>query len=543
MNEYKKTREFLKVLFPNELEENEYITLFVKGNFKKKVKEQIEFWGEPVEKESKFNVHCKNIDEAINNINKYKHNFNIFVCLATTDGKGRTKDNLKTRRAIAFDFDKKDFNNIKELNFYIDLIRNKVPGLYYHMIVDSGNGYHFYCITEATEDNERITNINKIITDKLGADEKARLETQVLRVPGTRNLKEVNNPKNVSLVTNNTTKENFKLHMLNDLERRFCKEIKTYNGAEKPINFKNLGKELTLNYEGMSCIDNMLKASVIPKGHRNFCLGRITNYLKIKGYTEGKALEFVLNWNSYSCIDPKDIEEVKTDFKSYWDGNYKLLGCSLADERLQQILHTYCNKEICNYIIESGIDLTEEIYQIDNKYLEVQRMRNLTGNHYVVLSMLLTNEPGLTREEITNKLTPRRGKCCISKPTMLKVLNELASIGYIKILEPKLKNEPYLYKIKDTRHWGQGYTRMLYSSSLLRINNILSPKEYLVYLYLARNIQLRESMTLEKISNDLDMQKKNVITCIRALEHDGLLRIEKKYNDKGHIWNKYYLYA
>ena len=64
-----------------------------------------------------------NINEAIEYALKNdKYYYNTYFSLATTDGTGRTKGNIKRRTCLAFDFDKKDFeeefNHIDIMYFY-----------------------------------------------------------------------------------------------------------------------------------------------------------------------------------------------------------------------------------------------------------------------------------------------------------------------------------------------------------------------------------------------------------------------------------------
>lgn len=127
----------------------------------------------------------------------------------------------------------------------------------------------------------------------------------------------------------------------------------------------------------------------------------------------------------------------------------------------------------------------------------------------------------------------------------MSILKDLNTRGIIEIIEPQLKNEPYLYRIKDTNkaHFGQGYTRLLYSSSLLLINKIITQQEYLVYLSLINRSQEHKSMTFDDIAIDTDIQKSHISTYIKNLETKGVLQIDKKYNDKGIVYKKYTFYA
>jgi len=74
----------------------------------------------------------------------------MYFTLATTNGAGGTKQDLKTRTVLAFDFDKKDLG--QDFN-HIDIInRFKAIGLWYHILVDSGHGYHAYTCIEPTQE-------------------------------------------------------------------------------------------------------------------------------------------------------------------------------------------------------------------------------------------------------------------------------------------------------------------------------------------------------------------------------------------------------
>lgn len=174
-------------------------------------------------------------------------------------------------------------------------------------------------------------------------------------------------------------------------------------------------------------------------------------------------------------------------------------------------------------------------------------MKKLSGDHYLVLTILLTDinkNAGITIDRILDRLTNNiTKKPCISRSTLDKILGDLKSKSFISVLEPKIKNEKKLYKIKDERHWGQGYTRMLFSSSLLRINKIINKQEYLVYIALIKRHQKNESLAYEKLESDLNLDKSNIGKYIRNLEKKGVIQIAKEVNEKGTMYNKYTFYA
>lgn len=505
-----KMREYLELLFKNKSNE-EYIKIAIRHRYN-----------------STFGYHYfKLVQDAESYINTNKGLFDIYAGLATTVEKSGDAKYLGSRNCLAFDFDSKDYkDNILTHRDIIDAFKS--IGLYYHLMIDSGHGYHIYIYTERTTDIERITNLNKRIAEKLGADIKGTLPTQILRVPQTFNYKD-SVTKGVNTVYKS---EKIRPYTLDELERRFARNTVVYNDT-KERKLKSLDSD-------MYCVAKMLEG--VPKGHRNTCLGRITKYYQLKGYSKANVREIIREWNN-RCLPPKEFKEVDQDFERYWETDYKLLGCDFADERLQSIVFSYCDKYSCKYHNRGSMKidlLTEKEYILDNNYLEDRVMRKLKGYDYLVLSILITNENGLNTNQIQEKLTPRRGNnSCISKPKLYEVLTNLVEMGYLECTESKLRNQPRFYKVKKLKNYGKGYTRLLYSASILMINKCITQNEYLIYIYLARNLQKSESMSYDNIANALDMEKSNISRYVTGLEKAGLLQIDKVVNGKGVVCNRY----
>lgn len=503
-------RDYLELLFKDK-DSEEYIKIAARNRFT-----------------DGFSYHYfKSIEEAEIFIDRNRGKSDVYAGLATTLQKSGEKEYLSSRNCLAFDFDAKDFEGNK-LNHRDILEIFKSIGLYYHLMIDSGHGYHVYAFTERTTDIDRITELNKQIATKLGADPKGTLPTQILRVPQTFNYKEEQTKQVVTVHMNN----NIRLYSLEELEKRFVKNLNPYMDTKE--------RKIKRIKSDMFCVMEMLKG--VPKGHRNTALGRIIKYYQQRGYSEANVKEIIREWNN-RCDPPKDFKEVLSDFDGYWNTDYKLLGCDLTDTRLQSILSCYCDKHSCNYRSKGNIKIdkiTEKEYILDNNYLGDRTMRKNKGYDYLVLSVLITNENGLNTKQIQEKLTSRKNnKCCISKPKLYEVLDNLVKQGFIECIESKNRTIPNFYKIKQIKNYGKGYTRLLYSSSILMINKCITQNEYLIYIYLARNLQKSTSVTYEDIANSLDMDKSNISRYIKGLENVGLLQIEKIVNDKGVVCNRY----
>ena len=162
-----------------------------------------------------------NIDDLVEYLStSEKYYYNTYFNLSTTDGKGRTTENQKTRTCLVFDIDKKDLN-INELQ---ELCNQAGLHLHYHLIVMSGNGYHVYVFIEPTDDLQAVEEVQRAIALRLKADLKATLKTQVMRVPNTFNIKDSNNKRKVYI-----------LHK----EKRETIKRKTIEHFQKQLKFQN----------------------------------------------------------------------------------------------------------------------------------------------------------------------------------------------------------------------------------------------------------------------------------------------------------------
>ena len=475
--------------------------------------------------------YIKTVAELEDIIKKYKYNWNLYIGTCTTKGENETAEYMMARKVLFLDFDKKDYPQYDDVKDFTEHVKRILPYLFYHAVIDSGNGYHFYFATQKTIDIDRATRINKNLCKILGADTKAVLPTQLMRLPTSLNLK--HDAKPVNIICNNYGSPQFKPYSLNKLERiiSFAKQ------SEKVKEVQQLPSKEYNAVSGYYCIEKML-AEGVQQGERNFCLGRITKYLQMKGYNYSNALKLVLEWNQ-RCSPPKSVNEIAADFKRYWESDYKLLGCRLDDEAHQSILNRYCDKFHCKTIYENlSTNIKTKEISMDNHLLQNKIIRKLRGNHYLILSVLHVHDEGLTyngiSQEITNSIT---NKCCLSRNTLKTVLNDLAKMKYIS------HDEYGTYRLITFPNFGQGYTRYYYSASILLINGIIKQQDYLVYLCLVRNLQQNRNVTYNTLSEDTGISESHICEHIQNLFKAKILDITKTYNDKGILCNCYTLVA
>ncbi|MCM1525268.1 MAG: hypothetical protein NC120_12520 [Ruminococcus sp.] len=480
----------------------------------------------------------KSMSEIENFIDKYKHRFNLFIGLSTVKGHGNTAEFMYKRKVLLLDFDRKDFPQYQDVRAFTEHIKNTLP-LFVHLIVDSGHGYHCYTSIEASTDTERVTKINKELAEILGADVKAALATQIIRLPFSINHKDPDNKKPVSIITNNleTSPDKFKPYQLAKIEGF----IEQFHRNE--VFFEQVQKcNSSIEYEKETrfyCIENMLSKGCV-KGERNFALGRIVKYLQlIKGYTKSSALETCQQWN-LKCDPPKLKNVIEQDFNAYWNGDYKLLGCNVPNPIDQQILNRYCDKTLCRTVFENrntddkAIEVSDNRQMMfDNNLLKNSFMQKFTGFHYVILSVLDFNSHGLTKKELVEKLTgAKTKKCCVSEKTLNKYLKELLSLKFISY-----KNK--VYKKTDIPNYGFGFSKYSYMGTIMLINRLISQKEFLVYLNLIRNLQQQKNVTYETIAADLRLDKANISRYIKDLNTVGLIAVNKNSVDNGRCFNVY----
>lgn len=404
------------------------------------------------------------IEGAIHAAGQIPLDRDIYVGLSTRKEKSGKNEHCKTRHVIGLDYDPAKGNEIERkdvLNKYDEI------GIRPAMTVFSGHGLHVYVAIEACQDPELIVAITRKIAEKTGADTQAMTWAQVLRLPGTWNHK---NGESLPV----------------ELDLQGCDPEKRYslNELKEILDIKTDERKPAYSTETMAdwpCINAMLQG--VPEGHRNFTLGRIVRYLRLKTYTKKQAYDAVLEWNR-RCSPPESIAQVQAAFNGYWHNNYTLLNCSMKDMRQQQILSHYCDQEACS-INDNGELIFDNMVEMNNA--EVFRdYKNKTGYDLIILGVILRYPEGLSTQQLIEKfIIPGKVNPSISTPTIRKSLRKLKAWGLIKTVKGSRRKGEYDFHraiLKGT--FGRRYTLVSNGAIDGAINRRISPAALKLYILL-----------------------------------------------------------
>ena len=500
---------YLKLILPQPLQEDEYIRLLLlKAND-----------GTPK------CLYVKTLEDVSNAIDTYKFVFNMFINLSTYKRVQSVETTYqKYRRQVLFlDFDKKDYPELESVSEYSNLIRSKLPELFNHCIVASGSGgYHFYISTEESSQND-IIEINKKIANIVGADIRAVSSTQVVRLPTSYNLKDSKDKKYVKVVNNVYGTNRYVPYSIS----RLCNMIDFYernNAIEIPAQEKPI--KLSNDYQAKYyCVDNMINSGC-KKGERNFAMGRIIAKLKSEKYQYDAAKQIILDWNK-RCSPPKSVNETETDFDRYWENDdYRLLGCNINDERKKDILSNYCDKTKCLKEYEIKNDYSDVIF-ISEAFLSKRNLRRLNGNHYLIIFMMIACNYKINKSELKRLLKAKYNSRLINN--LLKELIEY------KIITENETN--YNLKITNSKFNTKIKIKLTVIKKFLYSN--ISKTDFVIYLALCYLLQTKNNVTYNTLSEYLDKEKSAISTYINNLNKENLIKIDKIYNIKGLLCNRY----
>ena len=506
-------------LFPFNLEADEYICLFYQKDEK-----------------IKFNRFYKDIESIIADIENYKHIYDVYVALSTVKGNAdRTAENAYRRASMVFDFDFKDYANNDDVNYYIySKFKATFTRLYSPYVVKSGHGVHIYCFTEPTTNIKQLTDLNREMAEMMGADTRACLTTQVIRIPASYNHK-LGDKKLVIEYFDKTGEDNFKRDTLTKLKNILKQSKPKEVSAEVPHRIV----DLTTFKKLKPCTEQMLKSEV-HKGQRNFVLGRIVADFKRIGHTKEQVRDIVLTWNKEHCVPSKSDKEVLTDLNNYWKADYKLLGCTIGDSSKQAILDNFCDKHNCNYLmqrIERRTEFNGELLAMNNRWLKSELLKEFNGRHYVVISLLLRSEKhGMTIKELEQKLQPikKKDKAVIGIKLLRTMVKELESKGIVRTIKPSNPNQSIYVELKDVdKTYGTGYTTYLHVGAIMAINKLLTPRQLTVYLAIARLRGQGEVNTLNRLHEITGLAERTISTEMKVLLKLDLLGATEYYDNKG----------
>lgn len=151
------------------------------------------------------------LDELLTQANKLAGGSNLFFALSTYNSESDRKGtNTKEMKSFFLDIDSKDVGS-KRIAVERAQMLCKIYKLPKPIVVDSGNGMHFYWPLEHAIDTQKewkpvAEHFKKLCaTDGVGADTNVTADSaRVLRIPETYNLKDPSNPKKVKIISGST---------------------------------------------------------------------------------------------------------------------------------------------------------------------------------------------------------------------------------------------------------------------------------------------------------------------------------------------------
>ena len=526
-------KDFFDLLFPQSLNEHEYVSLtFLNRDT-----------GLTLDKS------CKTFEEFESLILKYRPFYDCYVSLATVrerDGEVKRRASHLCKRSVLFlDFDLKDYPD----SDFSDLIRSKTD-TFTHMVVNSGNGYHYYIAVDTTKDVKALVKLNSELCALVGADPNAVKSTQIARVPCSYNHKlaehcfdyeDVNNCKYAKIVTSATGNANFYRYEIGKLAAKIGLETRTAAKLEQlaaEYNPKDVCRQCTYY------CNNSIFENGAPQGQRNFWLGRLTKWFQKNGMTYQFALGNILDWNK-RCYPPQEEGKVKRDFQCFWSNDYKLLGCvnNIPNKKYSEYVERVCDPAQCK--TSNGINITgSHGIQMATSLLQGKKLKTLDGYHYLLLTLIyMYGACGMTVDKLYKRLTVsldsgRYIVTAMSKEQADKILNELVDMKIITITAPRNRpdaprKQHRIRMAKRFREFENGFISFYFSAAMiLRVKGI-TYAQYKTYLLLIRHLQNGEPCTLEALAKDMGITKQTIGEHIQALENAGLLIIRKQLTERG----------
>lgn len=463
--------------------------------------------------------------ESVDNLLEYDPpaDKNIYIGMLTRNKKrGKAVDTLETQ-SIWLDFDDKDsFYSFEHL---VNLKKLPEPSI----IVDSGHGYHTHYILDKPAGHE-VESVIKELARKVGADTRATDLARIMRVPGTVNVKNPDEPVRCKVLKFNNNRVNLKgladlLNVEPEAVTDFDKGTKT---AAAAYNIDYKGIKATVN---RPCVKAMLDG--VPEGERNWALGRITKYLKKAGYYHKEAKKMVKVWNMKN--DPPEKEAaVLASFESYWHNNdWKLLGCNLKKHPdLQQILNKYCDRSECpltNKIqFDEEIEEGDSLIEINNRVLN--KIKKFAAYELIIYGVLGMNSEGITAERGADIIG-------ITEKTFRKHASSLADKGYATKMEGiKRRGIDDIYYLSRQGTFKLGYSYVSYSTlrflnSELKAGGISKTdvKVYLLlryYEYKSRTGEVYPATTT--LAEKLNSSRSSISRSIKKLEKQDIIEIDRQ---------------
>ena len=481
-----------------------------------------------------------NVDDLISfTTNKHRVFNNTYFNLCSVDGKGGSEKDLIKRYVLGFDFDKKDLG--KDFNHENVVEKFKNLGLWYHALVDSGNGYHAYMMIEPTSDLDIVEEVQKAIATKLNSDMNATLKTQILRVPFTFNIK-YDKAKEVRIIKQ-FDRKTIKRYNINQLHKRFCQNEFRENNDKVVI---------SLNNSYPLCVEKALRNGS-KVGNRNKDLFNIVIALKQRGNNVNQIKHTIQKWNK---LNEKSLSNVDSEVERIFN-NYNGYICNSCDIEV---------KDNCKNYTISDFDLEqygENIIDIQHKVAKQCRksarkgVATMSGNELFIYNVLVNNKgfSELTIDMIIERITDRKTKkSALSKPTIVKALKGLEDKGYISIEKGNSRQGiKDTYKLNTKKVTSENSIKMSYFINILVVKGHITTNELKVYTHMRylhlEDVKLGKAKgnifvrSRHELSKSLGMDENNVAKAINNLYENMVLdrRVVQKESNSKQFYYEYKL--
>lgn len=449
---------------------------------------------------------------------------NVYFGVYSRAGKKGTSESCITTGTLWLDFDNITLAEIRERLNSAELPSPSI-------IINSGHGFHTYWLLTERAGNEALPVIKKMAA-VVKADLKATDKARLMRLPGSVNIKDRERPVPCRIVEADFNKryplssfyEVLKVKQEPKREKLSVSDSTPTNAAHK----RDI-KEL-LNSKRF-CIQ--VSAYGVRQGQRNFWLGRIVKELQQRGLKRKDTWEVVVKWNRNN-EPPEAFNKLKSDFESFWKGNYKLLGCTINNPELRNVLAGSCERHKCKF--------SNAIYNIDfensvayNNHI-FNEFYKVNGNDLIVWGTLLRYEEGLTTSQLLEKLTGTKiNKPCISRNTLSRCMDRLIRQKLVDCtLGIPQRGKENFYQAKKKGTFTQGYTLCSYEALNGVIEGIITATEFKVYVQLLEYSFTKVSCfpSLKTLDEKLRMGRANISHHLNALEKAGYLKRTYKAFEK-----------
>lgn len=497
---------------------------FVLPTLEKNVDEKGYLWINNPRNNFSQQLYFNSYNEGVALIEKYRHN-ECYLGIATTDGKGYKLENLINRNTILIDIDEEDLD-IKEI-----YDRCKEVGIFAHVVVCSGRGWHIYLKLDKNYSIEDVTRVNKQIVKLFGADENACTSTQIVRVPHTKNFK-VDTYSSI-VQTNNQVKP-YTLKKLDDHNR---------------ITFKNNNTELEIkSIEDVYCFNQLIKNGA-SKGLRNKAVIFIASTCKYATISENRALQYAYEFNE-NCKEPQRQSEVIKTVRSIYNNTSLVKPCT--QELGKKLCSTQCkcrvmtqddvlnlsNINIDNKVL--GLTKTHIIAKFKNKEGAKKHMLEvLTGTELTIIAMLkVCNDKLFTKEDIVNFIE-------VSEPTVRKALKSLEDKNIVVSTKQSINKAN-----KPTMLYGYNFEIEKYNKEIVHLNTnlftaklqkIIKDNDLKVAIALRYLMTTRQDVTLENIEYVSGIDLRNINKSLNNLKKAKLIIVDKIKTSTGKC-NSYQLF-